>query len=126
MNPVTGRITSKFGSRRHPITGIVTLHNGIDIACVAGTPVKAPEEGTVIQVWEHIKGGKCVAMVGKTCRRYGFAHLSGQLVTVGQQVTEGQVIARSGNTGQSTGPHLHFTVQENGYWRDPLNYFDFK
>ncbi len=119
MNPVTGKITSPFGLRKHPITGRESFHNGIDIACKVGTPVVAPDYGIITEVWSHERGGLCLAMEGTDEVRYGFAHLSKRLVKKGQPVLEGQVIALSGNTGQSTGPHLHFTVKKLGIWVDP-------
>ncbi len=119
MNPVNGKITSSFGHRKHPITGIDSFHNGIDIACKSGTPVVAPDYGIITEVWNHDRGGKCLAMVSTDGVRYGFAHLSKRLVKKDQPVLCGQIIASSGNTGQSTGPHLHFTVKKLGVWVDP-------
>lgn len=125
MNPVHGRITSHFGKRRHPVIGIYSFHNGIDIACKCGTPVLAPDYGTITEVWDHPLGGKCLAMMSMKGIRYGFAHLSGRSVVNGQSVVEGQQIALSGNTGRSTGPHVHFTVKVNDSWVDPLKYFKY-
>ncbi len=126
INPVTGKITSKFGYRTHPITGKRSFHNGVDIALVMGSPIKAPEAGKVTEVWDHSRGGLCLAMLGSSGRRYGCAHLSAQLRKVGEFVNQGDVIARSGNSGASTGPHLHFTVKGGGNWIDPQFYFTFK
>jgi len=123
--PLKGRITSKFGSRTHPITKEIKFHNGIDIAAPVGTKVLAPDSGKIIKCWDHPKGGICLAMLSNSGIRYGFAHLSMRLVKEGDKVTEGQLIAKSGNSGASTGPHLHFTVQINGEWKDPDLYFDF-
>lgn len=125
MNPVNGKITSRFGKRRHPVTGVTCFHNGVDIACREGIPVVAPDFGTVTEIWDHERGGICLAMVSLTGVRYGFAHLSERSVRKDQTVVEGQLIALTGNTGITTGPHLHFTVQISGIWWDPLNYFDF-
>lgn len=118
MNPLNGKITSRFGQRRHPITGTYSFHNGVDIACRQGTPIVAPDYGTITEVWDHELGGKCLAMVSLKGIRYGFAHLSGRSVEQGQSVSEGQQIALSGNTGRTTGPH-----KVNGNWVDPLKYF---
>lgn len=125
INPIMGRITTQFGKRKHPITGKVGLHNGVDISAVVGTSIKAPESGKIIKVWEDVRGGRCLAMMGDSGKRYGFAHLSQQLEDAGERVAQGDVIARTGNTGASTGPHLHFTVQVAGKWVDPMLYFNF-
>lgn len=125
VSPVKGRITGRFGNRTHPITKIRSFHNGVDIAVPAGTAILAPEDGKVTEVWDHIKGGKSLAMVSSSGYRYGFAHLSKQLKKVGELVSEGETIALSGNTGSSTGPHLHFTVKQNGTLIDPMSIFKF-
>ncbi len=119
MIPVPGKITSPFGLRKHPITGRDSFHNGIDIACKVGTPVVAPDYGMVTEVWSHEQGGLCLAIENLDGVRFGFAHLSKRLVKKDQPVLKGQVIALSGNTGRSTGPHLHFTVKKLGVWVDP-------
>ncbi len=123
MKPVNGKITSNFGKRKHPVSGKISNHNGVDIACPVGTPIKAPVDGVIIDIWEDEKGGKSLAMISYDGIRFGFAHLSKHNVSELDEVTEGQIIAYSGNTGQATGPHLHFTVQRNGIYLDPLEYF---
>lgn len=123
--PVKGRVTSGFGSRVHPITGKRSFHNGVDIAVPIGTPVLAPENGRICEVWDHPKGGKCIAMKTTMGTRYGFAHLSQQSRKVGDLVFEGDTIALSGNTGASTGAHVHFTVKKGELWMDPARYFHF-
>jgi murein DD-endopeptidase MepM/ murein hydrolase activator NlpD len=125
-NPITGRITSKFGNRLHPVKKVTSFHNGVDIAAAIGTRIVAPANGTVNAAWDHERGGVCLAMVDENGVRFGFAHLQKRLVKNGDKVLAGQHIANSGNSGASTGPHLHFTVQFNGVWIDPLNYFTFK
>jgi murein DD-endopeptidase MepM/ murein hydrolase activator NlpD len=126
MNPLTGKITSPFGKRIHPITKAVSFHNGVDIACPVGTVVVAPADGKIELIWHHELGGNSLSMIAKDGLRYGFAHLSKVVVEKDQTVEEGQIIALSGNTGRTTGPHLHFTVKRNGYWADPVTYFNFK
>lgn len=123
--PVTGRVTSGFGKRVHPITKKESFHNGVDIAVPVGTEVVAPENGKIVEVWDHAKGGFCIAMRTTMGTRYGFAHLSKRIRKVGDIVFEGEVIALSGNTGASTGPHVHFTVKKNEQWVDPDKYFVF-
>lgn len=126
QKPLSGRITSRFGPRKHPITGKVgAFHNGIDISAPVGTDIVAPDSGRISEVWESSKGGKCMAMIGRTGIRFGFAHLDQQLRKVGEIVDRGDLIAKSGNSGASTGPHLHFTVKQNGNWVNPETYFKF-
>lgn len=126
INPIQGRVTSRYGYRMHPVTKAKSFHNGVDVAAGVGTFVKAPDFGTVTELWEHGAGGKCLAMINRAGVRFGFAHLSDRLVKVGDKVNAGQVIAMTGNTGRSTGPHLHFTVKVKGEWDDPLLYFNFR
>lgn len=121
--PVKGRITSPFGERTHPVTGAVAGHNGIDIAAPIGTDVLAAADGVVGSVYSTATGGKQVVVVHDNGWKSGYAHLSEQLVRTGDHVAQGQVIAKSGNTGQVTGPHLHFTMTDNsGSKVDPIKY----
>jgi len=125
INPLTGRISSKFGTRIHPVSGVKSFHNGVDISVAIGTKVAAPDDGIISEYWDHKTGGKSLAMISGNGFRYGFAHLSRRLVTKGTKVKAGQIIAESGNTGLGTGAHLHFTVKINNEWVDPLKYFSF-
>lgn len=120
--PVQGRITSKFGYRIHPITKEENFHNGIDISCPIGTPVLAPDDGEIIDLWLHKTGGVSLAMLTNGNIRFGFAHLDGYSCNLGDMVKKGDVIAFSGNSGRSTGPHLHFTMKINDEWVDPVQY----
>jgi len=119
-SPVLGKITSRFGRRKHPITGIESFHNGVDIACPTGSAVVAPADGKILRLWTDPRGGMSLSMVSNDGVRFGFAHLENRLVKQGQEVREGDVIALSGNTGHTTGPHLHFTMSKDGMWIDPL------
>ena len=113
-------MTSKYGYRLHPVTKQKhSFHNGIDIAAPVGSPVIAPASGNIIQLWDHSRGGKCMAMMTADGLRLGFAHLNKCLVKEGEFVIAGQLIAESGNTGASTGPHLHFTVKKGADWINP-------
>lgn len=117
-----GRISSYFGRRRSPTAGASSYHKGLDIATPTGSAVYASSGGVVSSAgWQ---GGYGYAVVirhpdGHSTR---YAHLSKILVSVGQSVAQGQTIAKSGSTGVSTGPHLHFEVIENGVQVDPLGY----
>lgn len=120
VDPVKGRITSRYGIRN------AKLHNGTDIAVAVGTPVKSPWRGTVSETYTNSAGGKQVIINHPNGYRTGYAHLSEYRVSSGQKVRRGQVIALSGNTGGSTGPHLHFTLRKNGQLVDPESKFNFK
>ncbi len=120
----TTYITSPFGFRIHPVTGYYTGHTGVDIGASYGSPVYAAADGTVI-VASNSYGGYGVAVVidhgSGISTLYG--HNDHVKVSVGQHVKRGQVIAASGNSGVSTGPHLHFEVRINGTYVDPMSYF---
>lgn len=125
MWPTTATyITSPFGFRIHPVTGVYTGHTGVDIGCSYGSPVYAAADGTVILASTSY-GGYGVAVVidhgSGISTLYG--HNDHLKVSVGQQVKRGQVIAASGSSGVSTGPHLHFEVRINGQYVDPMQYF---
>lgn len=130
IKPVEGKITSDFGYRVSPKAGATSNHSGIDIAVPAGTPVKTIADGTVIAANGGMRGYGNGVFVdhghinGKhIVSEYG--HLSSFVVKAGQRVKQGQVIAKSGNTGVSTGPHLHLTIRENNIPADPKKYIDF-
>ena len=117
-----GRISSYFGYRNAPTAGATTYHRGIDWATPTGTSVMASCGGTVTQAgWSGSYGYMIlITHPGGTQTRY--AHLSSIGVSVGQTVTQGQVIGRSGNSGRSTGPHLHSEIIMGGSPVNPLNY----
>ncbi|MEL6704321.1 MAG: M23 family metallopeptidase [Bacteroidota bacterium] len=116
--PVQGRVTSTFGKRRHPITGEESNHNGVDIAVPVGTPVPAAMGGEVVRVWNSDRGGLSVKVKYDDGTVAGFAHLSEQPIKEGR-FAAGEVIAVTGNTGASTGPHLHYTLTRDGKKIDP-------
>jgi len=120
--PVGAPISSGFGIRVHPILGDVRMHTGIDYAAGTGAPIKAAGSGIV--VWAGPRGGYGNAVI--IDHRNGlatlYAHQSRVNATVGQKVSTGQVIGFVGQTGMSTGPHLHFEVRELGAPVDPLWY----
>ena len=120
--PVAAPVSSGFGTRVHPILGDVRMHTGIDYAVGTGFPIKAAGNGIV--VWAGPRGGYGNAVI--IDHRNGlatlYAHQSRVNTTVGQKVTAGQVIGFVGQTGMSTGPHLHFEVRELGTPVDPMLY----
>lgn len=123
MNPVPGApVTSHFGNRIHPIFGTARLHAGQDYGVSIGTPLRAAADGTVATAgWVSGYGNyTCINHGGGLASCY--AHQSSIDVHVGQKVSRGQVIGKSGNTGNSTGPHLHFEVRVNGNPVDPRGY----
>ncbi len=119
-HPLPGaRVTSEYGSRTDPITGKVSAyHSGIDLAMPIGTPVGAAKAGTVSYVGWYGTGGNAVIVNHGDGVRTVYMHLSGFNSSVGDVVQPGQCIAFVGNTGRSTGPHLHFNVEIN---KTPIN-----
>src|SRR6218665_3879324 len=121
--PVIGRITSGFGYRKPPRDGASVLHNGIDIAAQIGTPVYAPMDGVVLQVRiNDLKAGNFLRIKHRFQYETGYLHLKQILVTTGSVISKGQIIAYTGNTGNVTGPHLHYYLKVNGQFVDPLKY----
>ena len=122
-SPLAGRLSSTFGTRRHPVTGKVSKHGGIDIAVKTGTLVGAAADGIVTVASTDVGHyGTAVFIDHQNGYITHYGHLSKILVRVGQKVRAGQIIAKSGSTGRSTGPHLHFTVKKNGVSLDPLKF----
>ncbi|MEE1258429.1 MAG: M23 family metallopeptidase [Lachnospiraceae bacterium] len=121
VKPVAGgRLSSRFGSRSAPTKGASTNHKGVDWALPIGTAVVASNAGTVTKAGWASGYGYAVYIKHADGRETRYAHLSKVLVKVGQTVSQGQRIALSGNTGRSTGPHLHFEIRVNGVAVDPL------
>lgn len=119
--PIQGDFTSGFGFRKSPFTGRPEFHEGIDIAARRGTPVFAPAEGTVERVGRRRGYGLQVFIAHGHGLLTSYAHLNKALVKAGQKVRKGQKIGIVGNTGRSTGPHLHYEVRMNGVPLDPLD-----
>jgi len=122
--PADGQFSSEsFGMRLHPILGINKMHSGIDIITDIGTPVKASGKGKVVFI--GIKGGYGLAV--EIDHGFGYqtvyAHLSSVNVKEGQSVNRNQLIAKSGNSGLSSGPHLHYEVLHNGQNLNPSEFF---
>ena len=116
IKPISGTITSRYGGRWG------SVHTGLDIATSSGTSIKAAAGGTVSYAgWKGSYGNLVVISHGNGIQTY-YAHCSSLLVSAGQSVSQGQVIARVGSTGNSTGPHLHFEIRKNGTTLNPQNY----
>jgi murein DD-endopeptidase len=110
--PLEGRVTSGMGARRAPLRGASTDHGGIDIAVPVGTPVVAPADGVVDFAGPRGRGGNTVLIRHADGRVTGYAHLDTINVKAGDRVSQGTAFAASGNTGNSTGPHLHFSARD--------------
>ena len=121
-------ITSPYGSRLHPIQGVIKNHDGIDIGGSTGDPVYAAADGIVIYSQFNTGGYGNMIMVDHGLNTNGvkivtlYAHGDKLLKKVGETVKQGDVIMEMGSTGNSTGPHVHFEVRENGMHIDPKNY----
>jgi murein DD-endopeptidase MepM/ murein hydrolase activator NlpD len=120
--PVSGRISSSYGYRTHPRTGVRQFHSGVDISVPRGTEVRTTADGIVsFSGWTANSGNVVVIEHG-----YGFstayAHNEKNLVKVGDRVRRGDPVALSGSTGMSTGPHVHYEVWENGRHANPQSY----
>ena len=113
--PINGaRLSSPFGNRKHPILGFTKHHNGTDFAAPTGTPIMASGNGTVIKAGWCGNGGNCVRIRHNSSYTTGYGHMSKIATKTGRRVRQGQIIGYVGNTGMSTGPHLHYTVSYNG------------
>jgi len=123
MWPVNGRILSRFGEREDPFSGEGAFHTGVDISASMGTAVHAAADG-IVYAAEYAGGGygKMVIIDHGNGIRTRYAHLSAFEVVPGQEIRRGQVVARSGNTGRTTSPHLHFEVRMGGNAVNPYPY----
>ncbi len=125
IKPISGgRLTSGFGRRNRPTKGASSYHKGVDWATPVGTAVVASSSGTVTRAGWGSGYGYCVYIRHADGRETRYGHLSKILVSSGQKVSQGQKIALSGNTGVSTGPHLHFEILIGGSQVNPLNYLN--
>ena len=116
ISPISGRITSYFGLRHG------RKHEGIDIAARSGQPIVSAADGTVVFSGWRSGYGRMVIVQHNRRLKTVYAHNSRNLVRRGEKVRQGQVIALVGNTGRSTGPHLHFEVRHGSSPQNPLNY----
>jgi len=120
--PTKGWLTSRFGPRISPFTGLRQFHSGIDIAGELGTPVIAPARGRVSFVGDKGPLGRALVIDHGYGVRTFYGHTSEIDVRVGEEVDRGQVVAKLGSSGRSTGPHLHYSVEVNGRAKNPLDY----
>ncbi|MDR2521209.1 MAG: M23 family metallopeptidase [Spirochaetaceae bacterium] len=124
--PVSGRLTSGFGWRKDPFTGgDRRFHSAIDLSAAVGSPVKAAMDGTVSTVGFNAVFGRYLILTHAGGYQTMYAHLNSSAVSEGQRVRQGDKIAEVGNTGRSTGPHLHFAVYKNGRAINPLEHLKF-
>lgn len=120
--PVRGWVTSGFRRRNDPFTQNQVWHRGLDISTAMGTPVIAPADGVVTYTGRKVDFGNIVSLDHGYGYLSRYGHTSKVLVRAGQQVRRGQVIALVGNTGKSTGPHLHYELLRNGVPVNPQDY----
>ncbi|UZQ85975.1 M23 family metallopeptidase [Thermoclostridium stercorarium] len=122
--PSNKTISSTFGTRLHPIYKVYKKHTGIDIGASLNEEIVAAADGVVIFAGTRDGYGNCIIIDHGSGITTLYAHINyrGILVTTGQQVKAGQVIAKAGQTGVATGPHLHFEVRVNGVPQNPLEY----
>ena len=122
-SPLKGgmRISSRYGFRRHPVTGKLKRHTGVDLKANYGTPVYAIYDGTVTRATNYSGYGKCIDIAHKSGYSSRYAHLSRFAVRSGSKVKKGQLIGYSGSSGVSTGPHLHLELAKNSRTINPLS-----
>lgn len=120
--PAKGWLTSRYGYRTSPFTAKKQFHAGIDIAGARGTDIIAPADGKVVFSGKRGPLGKSLIIDHGHGVRTQYGHSDELLVKRGEKVQRGQVIAKLGNSGRSTGPHLHYVVEVGGKTRNPLDY----
>jgi len=118
--PLSGKLSSGFGWRNDPFTGLRSFHAGLDVSVPSGTAIRASSDGKISAVGYNSIYGNFVIVTHSTEYQTMYAHLNRVLVRNGAVVTQGAIIAQSGNTGRSTGPHLHFSVYKNNRAINPL------
>jgi murein DD-endopeptidase MepM/ murein hydrolase activator NlpD len=118
--PVSARLTSGFGMRRHPLRGGMRAHSGVDLAAPYGSPIVATADGVIGTAGWSGGYGLLVAISHSDGIQTRYGHLSRLNVAAGQEVRRGDVIGFVGSTGASTGPHVHYEIRVNGVATDPL------
>ena len=122
--PWLGSVTSSYGYRVHPIHGGKDLHRGVDISAEWGTPIKAVQDGRVASAGEAGSYGLCLVIAGEDGYQTRYAHCSSLAVSAGQEVRKGDIVAYVGNTGDSTGSHLHLEVVRDGEYLNPVYFVE--
>ncbi len=120
--PTKGWVSSRFGYRTSPFTGKKEFHRGLDISARHGTPIVAPADGMVASAGKDYGYGNVLTVQHGYGLKTRYAHLSKILVRKGESIRRGQEIALMGNTGRTTGTHLHYEVHLNGVAVNPINY----
>ena len=120
--PVRGAVNSEFGNRLSPWTKNTEFHAGMDIRAERGTPIKAPSGGTVSHAGPHAEYGLTVILEHGHDIRSVYGHLSKMAVVLGQRVERGAEIGLTGNSGRSSGPHLHYEILVKGHPVNPRAY----
>jgi murein DD-endopeptidase MepM/ murein hydrolase activator NlpD len=120
--PTHGWVTSEFGVRTDPWAGDRSMHEGLDIACAHGQPVGSPSDGTVVFVGTEGGYGKVLVIDHGYGVKTRYGHLSEIFVRLGDRIQRGEKVAAVGNTGRSTGPHLHYEVRVNGIPQNPRKF----
>ncbi|MCB1419605.1 MAG: M23 family metallopeptidase [Notoacmeibacter sp.] len=122
-NPLPGQpISSRFGYRKDPILGTTALHAGMDFRSPVGMPIRVTGDGVVVSAGWNGGYGRMVEVKHADGYTTRYAHMSQILVNVGDVVSRGTIVGKSGNSGRSTGPHLHYEVRRDGRAADPLRY----
>ena len=116
------RVSSKFGSRKHPIFKVSRHHSGIDLAAPYGAPIRAVRDGVVVFADPYAGYGNLVVIRHEREFSSHYGHCETLRVTIGQKVSAGEIIATVGSTGNSTGPHLHFELRRDGKALNPEEY----
>ncbi|MBP2685041.1 MAG: rane protein, partial [Deltaproteobacteria bacterium] len=120
--PVDGRITSSYGYRNHPVHEERKFHTGVDLSVPSGSAVKATADGIVSFAGSTESSGIVVVAEHGHGFSTAYAHNRNAVVRVGQRISRGEVIAMSGSTGVSTGPHVHYEIWRNGRHTDPVGF----
>ena len=124
ISPVNGTITSFFGERESTNPNVSKYHTGIDISASENTIIKAAISGEVVLVSDKGKYGKHLKIKNEEITTL-YAHCNSILINEGDEIKQGQEIAKVGSTGNSTGPHLHFEIRVNDECKNPLDYLEF-
>jgi murein DD-endopeptidase MepM/ murein hydrolase activator NlpD len=122
LAPVVGVITDGFGPRLDPVDGQPAFHEGLDISCAIGTEVRAPADGVVVFAERETGYGRLLKLSHGYGYQTSYGHLDRFLVKLGQKVTRGQIIARTGMSGRTTGAHVHYEVMKDGEKQNPLHF----